>query len=237
MSLRAIAVLLSLLNAHILSKLKSSIASIETVYKFLRIVSLVDAGYSAGIFTISFMGRTCPLASLSADPCSATTHLILIIAYVILSEYLTSCLAIFNIIMECFLTVQRIIVILNKTSKFANFQRVGLVSSLIFVFSFAIYAPVLFMTKPQFYETLNFTRDGKPASFKNDYVMAKTKFGKTKLALWFVNGLTIARMFMVIVVLLILNIIVIAIMKLYLNKTILRQQAPRDTGKDSIHIF
>jgi phosphatidylglycerophosphate synthase len=136
--------------------------------------------------------------------------------YIWLSDFLTSCLALLNIIIEIFVTVQRILLI--STGALHNQTRPThrplVVCATFFAISLAIYSPVLFMHKVRSEETRNETT----SSVRKDYFYERTEFGKSKGALFLVESITIVRFFLVIVVLTIVNIVASIIYAAYYKK-------------------
>jgi hypothetical protein len=117
-------------------------------------------------------------------------------------EYLTSCLALFNIILEIIVTCQRIR-LLSREARSENMSRPWVVCVLAFGFSLAFYSPVLFMNEVYAVETRNETT----SAVRRDYLYGKTKFGKSVEGLFLAKLLALVRIILVTVVLTIANII------------------------------
>jgi hypothetical protein len=119
-----------------------------------------------------------------------------------LSDFLTSALALFNIIVEIFVTYQRISLIsrhaINKREK-----PPWVVCSCVLFFSLAVYSPALFMKEVDNLETRNETT----GVVRKDYFSKKTVFGKTSAALLIEETLTLVRISLVTCVLTIVNIV------------------------------
>jgi phosphatidylglycerophosphate synthase len=121
------------------------------------------------------------------------------------SDFLTSCLAFFNIILEIFVTCQRIRLITKKAVYHQTRQKFRpiIVFALVLAVSLAIYSPVLFMNEVRTEETRNETT----GSVRKDYFYEKTAFGKSNEALYLLESITALRVFLVIVVLTVVNIV------------------------------
>jgi hypothetical protein len=119
------------------------------------------------------------------------------------SDYLTSCLALFNIMLEIFLTCQRIRLIKSDTvlNQARQRPRPLVVCAILLTISLTVYLPVLFMNETTSKETRNETT----GSVRKDYFYQKTDFGKSSGASRLAESITIMRMCLVIVILTIAN--------------------------------
>ena len=129
--------------------------------------------------------------------------------YILLSEYLTSCLAVFNILMENFLTIHRIL-LLNNSHLVKNKTYIKLIVILISLISFLIYIPQIFMNKISKIHVM-------PFNFTT-YTVGQTIFGRSKSAILIQVILNVSRMILIIAVLLVLNIITIVLYWKFLKK-------------------
>lgn len=179
----------------------------DALYKYLLVMASSDAAYSLLVFLLSWVTRMC----YADEPayCPASVFYAVLVLYVAVSEYLSSCLALFSIVLECFLTVQRILLVANTGTALqqrplvARIRRaltappsVSCVCAWLFAVSLAAYLPVLFMRRIQ-----TVTLSG--AAF--DYRLEKTLFGQSYAAKSLITGIKIARILLVTVVLAILN--------------------------------
>jgi hypothetical protein len=203
MAFRCVATLFSLLNICVLahSKLK------DKLFKFLLAMAVADFLYSGLIFALS------ELARLSyAGYVGPTGYFIFLVLYILISEHITSCLAFFNIILEIFLTLQRIVIISNNIDSCIKKIKFEQVCSTLLTVTALIYAPMLFMNTIKRVEIRNVN-----ASIV-EYRLVKTEFSRSGPALTYVIGLNITRIALVTTVLLIFNIIAIFKFRAYLMK-------------------
>lgn len=132
----------------------------DRTYTFLLIESIVDMLY------ICMMGFSSVINC--GTPCQSRSNTLwaLIIRYG-LYEYLTSCFAINNILIQIYLSLDRLLIISNRSQTI--FQKLGLkpTISAIGLFSLAYYSPVLFIRK---YVALG---DGTWKLFLTDFGMSK----------------------------------------------------------------
>jgi hypothetical protein len=207
MALRLIAFLLSLLNTTVLASPRLK----DNLYKYLMLISIADFLYSGSVFVMGVFARLC----YAEDPiyCTSSVYHSFLVIYILLSEYVTSCLAFLNIVTENFITLQRIVLISNMQSflRTVSFKRVCFGLSLTI---FSIYVPVLFMSKIDTIEI----KDPLNGHSKIDYRLNGTDFGRSPLAKSIVTTLNMIRIGLVTVVLLILNILAIIKFRQYLNR-------------------
>ena len=117
-----------------------------SLYKYFMIISFVDLLYSILPGLLGLFSAVCGRELLK---CFSLYEKINIYFYVVISEYLTSCLALYSILIENFLTIQRILIITNRTNLFnkQNKIRSNCLHYLIVFISFSIYFPFLFRIK------------------------------------------------------------------------------------------
>jgi hypothetical protein len=207
--LRYFAFISSLVNIRIFStfKLKNSL------YKLLMIIAIADALYSFMLLSLGFLAMICYEDSL----CGPSLYYGYLLGYVFISEFLTSSLALFNIILEIFITIQRIL-ILSQVNSLLKTAKVRVVCSIFSVVSIIAYSPLLSMFKivkidqDDAYESANNT------SF--EYRLSKNEFGKSTAALFFLTSISLTRITLVTVFLFVLNITCIVKFKQYLKKKI-----------------
>jgi hypothetical protein len=136
--------------------------------------------------------------------------------FIIIVEYLTSCLAILNIFIEIFLTAQRICVLSAIRMSIFKKEYLNRVCSAFVAISLLIYTPVLFMNKIDPAVPSNQTKNSNyPLS---DYVVNKTEFGQTRLGIGILNALTIFRIVLVGCVLSGLNVVAIVKYRAYFSR-------------------
>jgi hypothetical protein len=207
MALRLLAFLLSLLNITVLASPRLK----DNLYKYLMVISIADFLYSGSVFVMGVFARLC----YAQDPiyCTSSMYYTFLIIYILLSEYVTSCLAFLNIVLENFITLQRIVLISNIQSflRTVRFRRIFLCFSLAI---FSMYIPILFMST---IETIEI-RDPYSGHLKIDYRLTGTSFGRSPLAKSIVTSLNMIRLALVTIVLLVLNILAIIKFKEYLKR-------------------
>jgi hypothetical protein len=197
---RLVAILFSFQNVIVFlnKKLKNS------VYRLLLVMATVDTLY--GILVFSLVVTMC--AKTNPNECSPYLYLAHLLSFIIISEYLTSCLAFFNILLEIFLTVERMCLISNiKIYRYVSVKKICLI---LLVISLAFYTPVLFINR--------ITSSYSTSAGRFNYKLIRTVFGKTTYAKWISIGLNSTRIALVLVVLLILNIIAILKFNAYFER-------------------
>ena len=219
MCLRTLAILVSLVSIFVLARIRRS----KKIFKYLLVISIVDVTYTFLVFCIGILTSLC--YSDNHKQCGASLYLVLLILYISLSEYFTSCLAFFNITLEIFLTIQRISMFSDKDSSLKR-ANIKFVCSILFVTSVIYYMPVLGMNKFMLVEV----------NSRRDYRLIKTEFGNSEIAriiLVFLNSFRIA---LVTHVLSILNVVIIFKLRSYLRKNlkIIRATNEKSQGKCSL---
>jgi hypothetical protein len=180
--LKLIALLASFVNVIIFARLNKT--HCLPLLQYLLVMSICDA-----VYTLS-LALTMPLAvectRQREQHKSANTSADLKICQVfsfylyLVPEYLTSCLALFNICVEIVITAQRMRLISTQAASFLtrkseNKQRVLFVCVLLFICVIGVYSPVLVINKVSVVETGNKTS----GAVRRDYFFSKTKFGRT----------------------------------------------------------
>jgi hypothetical protein len=148
------------LNVLVLSSRKLK----DSSYKFMLANSINNFFYLLSVFKFFDCDQTC-------FPNQATLfHLIF---YIAIDEYLSSCMAIFNLLIQIFLSFQRILLVLNKKFCLTITPFKGI--SAILIVSLLYYAPILTIQKIELIKnnvTLNTTNQ------KNYfYSIVSTSFG------------------------------------------------------------
>jgi hypothetical protein len=159
-------------------------------------MAFVDSLYIGLVILLRLLAISCKEAQY--EKCSGHHH-IFYTAYIWISDYLTSCLIFFNIVLEVYITLQRLLMISHHLPSIKNRTKVKLVSLVIFLLSFTAYIPVLFMKRVEL----------KPEQISGleieQYQIVKTKFGKSEAAKIIMNSLNVSRVLLVSVLLLVLN--------------------------------
>jgi hypothetical protein len=205
--LRSLAFVVSVVNMRIFAAFRLK----DSLYGYLLIISMADATYSGLLFSLGVMARVC----YEDDPvhCGPSLYYTYLIFYVFISEYLTSSIAFFNISLEIFVTIHRILLILHVNS-FLKRIRVSYVCSFLLGISAVIYSPVLAM-----YNITDIGSRNETCSAGNEeYRLSKSNFGRSNTALSILTCISLVRITLVTVVLFMLNIIAIFKFKQYLKR-------------------
>lgn len=198
---RALSFVFSVTNLFVLHRLRFK----SPIYIFLFSIALADTFYSLSMLLLGFMNTV-----YTSNPQEMSKHLIghiycLMIIYI--SDYLTSCLALFTILIEVFLTTQRICLLSNANlrKKRAHVRSTRSVILGLAVVSFLAYIPLLFMTRLE--------------QERGRFILKKTPFGRTYIAEYIKSVLSVTRLGLVTLVLLVLNLVAIVRYKsFYLRK-------------------
>jgi hypothetical protein len=203
--LRLISIVTSMISLRVLlsRKLKGD------TYTILGVISIGDFAYSSLMLFYSTLSYFC--AGLM---CNNEFNYLFLLFFIIISEYVTSCLALFNIMTETYLTYMRLKSLTNARlgnvkSKKMKTKRIILI---IFTISFVVYVPVLFSYKIE---------DEKSSQLSYPFYvnkLSKTKFGKTKLQKAILMTLSLARIIFVTIVLLFLNMWTMINFRKYMEK-------------------
>lgn len=169
----------SLINIFVLSNKKLK----DPVYSYYLASSIIDFIYVTIIALKIFI--TC------GSPCIFRKNYLSTLIYILyFQDYLTSCLAITNILIEVFISLQRFMIISNK--KFLLNFRPILVVIFLSVFCLIYYIPVIFLKSIQ-HES------------KDQYALESTKFGLSSGGKIFSIVLSLIRLIFASVVLFIIN--------------------------------
>ncbi len=202
---RILALIASLVNIKVLAAIKSSVS----IYKLLVVMAFVDFLYTVTLFGFRMTELACN--KNPAVDCPNIQYLFFA-GYILVSDYLTSCLAFFNILLEIFITLQRLFMISNKLPHMKNSSKMKIVSLVICVISFSIYIPVLFMKRVELKPNQN--EDLKV----REYQLVKTEFGQSKAATVIMNCQILTRIFLLLVVLLVLNTVTVFKFRRFLKR-------------------
>jgi hypothetical protein len=140
----------------------------------LLAMSVSDLVYSISITMMVPMAKACSWEKENNQSEDADLQVcyVLYTLFLWVSDFLTSCLALFNIILEIFVTCQRIR-LMTKGAVYNQTKpklRPLVVFALVFAVSLTIYSPVLFMNEVRTEETRNETT----GSVRKDYFYEKT---------------------------------------------------------------
>jgi hypothetical protein len=221
------AVVTSLINLLVFSQ--SSMRR-HPILQYLLAVSLSDAVYTLSMAVILVLAKSCEYerANRKINNSQHFTDARVCFYYSLfvnlLSEYLTSCLALFSILVEILVTFQRMRLISTDTSNLSNEpekHRSYSICAVLLGCSLAVYSPVLCMNEVRTIETSGWNNE---TVMRRDYASGKTEFGKTATGLFIVKALTLTRMSLVIVVLTVANVITsIKFTSFYKRKSALKQ--------------
>jgi hypothetical protein len=201
MSLRLAIIVISFVNVSVLANKKLK----DSFFKYLLIMSLVDIAYVALISIMYFTVCT----GNPGGMCGTDWDYVNLLIYIVFSEFLTSALALFNILLEIFLTVQRIFQISFNKSRLHKLS-VFKTCLILFSISLVYYSPTLAMNRIDTVYRENGTRRA--------YVLSKTPFSKTNLGVALVTGMTVCRIALVTVVLTIVNIVAMIKFNAFLHR-------------------
>lgn len=218
LSLRCLAFIISLISIKLLTNPRLR----GPVYKFLLAMSISDSIYTGSMVMLAIMSIAC---GNNSSRCGQEAHFSLVLLYLIISEYLTSSLAFFNILVEIFLSIERLLLI-SGVKNLLDKSKTLLMSSILLIVSLLVYSPILFM---------NYVKDVKvplasnhstnqTTSFRTDYAPMKTEFGRSSLAMSIITALTLIRILLATLVLIILNSAVIIVLRFYFNKAVKRER-------------
>jgi hypothetical protein len=179
------------------------------VYKLFAVMAFVDTLYIIMVFSMRLTALAC-----NEDPGEhcLRIHYTYYVAYIWISDYLTSCLALFNVLLEIFVTLQRLFMLSNHMPTMQNITKVKLISLVIFVISFSVYTPVLFMKHVVLKPEQNLDLEIE------QYELVKTRFGKSKAATIIMNSLIFVLIFLYSWALLVLNIVAVLRFRQYIQK-------------------
>lgn len=148
---------------------------------------------------------------------------VFLIVHIAIMEYLTSCMAIFNLLIQIYLTLQRIFLVLNK-SYLQNTNTLLPILIISFV-SLMYYVPILFIQKVA---TNTMTLANETSSQIEKISIVPTKFGSTELGKSVRIILSSGRIFLATILLSVVNIVCYFVYRRFLaKKSILTRTATR----------
>ncbi|RNA41799.1 hypothetical protein BpHYR1_025161, partial [Brachionus plicatilis] len=188
-----IGILTSIFNAIIFWNLRQK----DQIYKFYLFSSLADSFYMLMIssYVLFSCGNSCE--NLNAKELYRHVYMIAI------DDYLSSCLAIYTILIELFITSQRYSMF--TANSVLQSQRPNIVMLLTCAFSLVYYTPVLFLKKIVYLGN-------------NEYNTEYTKFGLSEAGRVIPIVLSTIRLFIASILLLVINIFTLVKFQKYLNK-------------------
>jgi hypothetical protein len=213
MALRAFGILASLLNVSVLVNPKLK----DTIFKYLLVIAIVDTTYSLMIYLLGFLNSLC--FPLRHEICGPTFLFTFRVLFIFMSDFLTSSLAFVNILLEIFLTLQRVLMITNTRSALRD-AGVARVCWTLFFVSLLFYFPFLFMNKVERVaptSSLSPMMSGSSSS-GYEYQRVKSEFGNSTPAFWFQTTVNVIRICLVLVVLPILNCVAIIKFRAYFQR-------------------
>lgn len=174
----------------------------DPIYKFYLTSSVIDLMYTVILANALFLSCGTVCDDLRGTNYSNKFY------WLFFDDYLTSCFAINNIIIELFVSIQRIIVLSNQNC-FRNLKPT-IVLPIIACIALIYYSPVLFLKEIVTNESL----------FRNStgFSLENTKFGNTTVGRIFPVVLASIRLLIASVVLFILNLFTLVKFRKHLNK-------------------
>lgn len=177
--------------------------------RFLLAITVADFTYSfvtvPDILLLSYCGQM-PLL------CGSTTQFGVLIYDYIIAYGITSYCAMFSILGEIFLTIQRLFIILNK-SWLKNWT-VTYVGPVILAFCIVFYIPYWFILRVQDTGIVYYYK----GQYYDSYRLLKTTFGNSYAGAVLLNFVSIVRIVLVLVIMSVLNMITIYVFRKYMNK-------------------
>lgn len=204
MTLRAITFITSLISTVIFLHLKHK----NPIYKFLCMMSASDA---LNYFLIFFLGSYSTLMFYLDPECTSLHCLFYAHVSIWINEYITTCLAVFSIVLECYLTLQRIFVLSETRAKSSNKMiNSGWIGVAILLIIVILHVPLFWLFEVKMIPFLKndhrIIRNHPSVNFTYGYDVIKTPFGYSIWGELVVKILSLMRILLVTVVLLALNI-------------------------------
>jgi len=180
----------------------------DSSYKYIQINSINNMLYLlfVGLFNFYWCGFNCKIENKS---------LFFVIYYLAIDEYLTSCMAMFNLFIQIFLSIQRIFLVTNK--KFLHNIAVWKVVLIIAILSLTFYIPVLVVQK--IVKTENNKNTTISQSYdENMYSVVSTEFGLSSAGTTFKTLLKVGRISTATIIFTIVNTINYVSFRRFFNK-------------------
>jgi hypothetical protein len=202
----------------------STSASSSCVYRFLLAASLSDCVYTSLLLLYRVLTGLC-----STGQCHHALYYTCLVFYVLVSEYLTSCLALFNILVEIHLTLHRICLLRMSTAtrnssahwRFLADLRARHLCPPLLALAMLVYLPHLFMYRIE--TSRHFSIHQNNHDQHHPYKIVLTDFGSSAHVKHYTAAVSVARILLVTLVLSALNTAVLVYLKVYFSR---QQPAP-----------
>ena len=141
-----------------------------------------------------------------------------LLCHIAILEYLTSCMAIFNLIAQIILSTQRILLILNKQifQNISPYRGIAVIT----IISLVYYIPVLTIQKIDLVTKNNMTTNYTNQINEQNYAIVSTDFGRTSFGKTIRTILSIGRIVLATVILSVVNMINYYLFKKFFDKKI-----------------
>jgi hypothetical protein len=212
LSLRPIGVIKCIINILIFSR-KTVLAKSSAFYYLLAMSMWIDLFYLAPLLYLNVMYTLC---QSSSTQCGARTQYSSIVIYMFINELISSALALSNILVELFLTIQRLFVIKNK--QFMRNWRPRYVISTILIATHIFYIP------PMLRQTI-VSQEVYLANATNitEYRYIKSEFGVSQIGMLLPTIWSILRLALCGPILLIASLVSVYYFRVFLSKKKSRQ--------------
>jgi hypothetical protein len=181
----------------------------DPVFKIFLTISISDFAYMVLNLVNTAIDVYCEPAPYM---CGSRAQLAAFIMDQLSSNYLTSCLALYSILGEIFLSTQRLFIIQN--SRILKGLTVKTVGPALTIISLVYYLPYWF--------AYDFVKTGNVFFYRNqtyvEYSLVANDFANSLIGNWFLSALSIVRMLLVSVVLFIINIISVFYFRKYFSE-------------------
>jgi hypothetical protein len=183
----------------------------DPAFKILLTVAIVDFSYMCLLLLNALMSMYCePMPFM----CGSNAQLFAFITDQLIMNYLTSSMALYSILCEIFLTVQRMLLLKNITLlKNVTVRTAGPVFGII---SLVYYSPYWF--------AYDFVTTDNVYVYRNqtyvEWNLVANDFGKSAAYSWLLSALSIFRMILVLVVLLVLNIVSVIFFRKHFSRRV-----------------
>jgi hypothetical protein len=189
----------------------------DPAFKILLTVSIVDFVYMIMEFIHAYLDIYCGPKPFM---CGSDGQLAALAFDQYIDNYLTSCMAVYSILSEIFLTTQRLFLL--QHSNFLKDVKVKIICPIMAVISLIYYTPYFF--------AFDFVTTDNVYLYKNrtyvEWNLVLNEFGQSPVGSWLLSSLSILRLLLVSVVLLALNIVSVIAFRKYFSKKM------HLTGKD-----
>ncbi len=204
--LRFMAVVASVMSIRILSNVKLT----DPTYKLLKFMSQSDLVYTCLFLFYGFYHVMCGDGAL----CSPLVQYTYFACYILISEYITNCLRMFNVTVEVFISIQRLF-LLHKV-KLLERIKIKYQTFFMLVVSFVWFIPVLLVYKID----AKIITDSNQTSFK----LTKTAYGKTNSSKTTIIIMNLSVICLATIVIFFLNATALVKIKYYLSKKFMMRQ-------------